>query len=94
VVDQIIQAQGVYLQPGRPGDRLATTLDKGKILVEVPSRNFRAEWDRIFSKQLGKKFRKEGLSRQEAKRATESFLKEWRQFGALRMGQVPPSEGS
>jgi hypothetical protein len=25
LVDQIIHSQGVYIQPGRPGDRLSTT---------------------------------------------------------------------
>jgi hypothetical protein len=93
VVDQIVQAQGVYIQPGRVGDRLGTTLDKGKILVEVPSKEFKSEWDRIFRKQLRKKFRKEGLSRQEAKTAADGFMKEWRQFGSIRMKQAPPSDG-
>lgn len=90
ILDQIIQAQGVYLQPGRPGDRLANTLNKEKILVEVPSKQFRSEWDQIFRKQLRKKFRGEGLSRLEARSSTEAFLKDWRQFGSLRMGQAPP----
>lgn len=93
VVDQIVQAQGVYIQCGREGDRLANTLDKEKILVEVPTRDFKSEWDRIFRKQLRKKFRREGLSRQEAKNAVDEFLKEWRQFGALRM-KPSPSDAS
>jgi hypothetical protein len=94
VVDQIVQAQGVYIQPGRVGDRLVTTLDKGKILVEVPSKEFKSEWEGIFRKQLRKKFRKEGLSRQEAKNAADGFMKEWRQFGSIRMRQPPPSDDS
>jgi hypothetical protein len=66
---------------------LVTTLDKGKILVEVPSKEFKSEWDRIFQKQLRKKFRKEGLSRRDAKNAADGFIKEWRQLGAIRMSQ-------
>lgn len=92
VVDQIVQAQGVYILAGRVGDRLANTLDKGRILVEVPTKEFKKEWDHIFRKQLRKKFRKEGLSRQEAKNAVDSFLIEWRRFGSFRMKQVPPSD--
>lgn len=92
VVDQIVQAQGVYIQSGREGDRLANTLDKQRILVEVPTRDFKSEWDKIFRKQLRKKFRRDGLSRQAAKNAVDEFLKEWRQFGALRM--KPPPDAS
>lgn len=94
IVDQIIQAQGVYLQPGRPGDRLGNTLNKEKILVEVPSKNFMGEWDGIFRKQLRKKFRSEGLTRQQAKHSVEEFLKDWRRFGSLRMRQPPSSRGN
>ena len=43
VVDQIVQAQGVYILAGRVGDRLANTLDKGRILVEVPTKEFKKE---------------------------------------------------
>lgn len=34
LVDQIIRSQGVYIQPGRPGDRLSTTFGN----VRVPAR--------------------------------------------------------
>jgi len=78
VVDQIIQMQGVYIQPGREGDRLASTWEHERLTVEVPSRDFRKEWDRIFRKALKKKFRMEGLGRIRAKQAVEDFLKEWR----------------
>ena len=33
LVDQILSAKSVYLQPGRPGDRLATTLDNPRIIA-------------------------------------------------------------
>jgi hypothetical protein len=85
VVDQIVQAQGLYLQGGRPGDRLAFTLDHGRILVEVPCREFRPEWDRIFRKALTKDYRRRGLSRSDARDSTDSFIKHWREFTSKRM---------
>jgi hypothetical protein len=85
VLDQIIQAEGVYLQPGQPGDRLVRTLDAERVLVELPSKQFREEWENIYRKSLHKSFRKEGLSRSKAKQATKDFLVEWRKVGSIRM---------
>jgi len=85
VVDQIVHAQGVYLQPGRPGDRLVSTIEKNRILVEVPSTEFRNDWDRIFQTALNKEFRRRGLPRSKAKQASQDFMNEWRRFGAIRM---------
>lgn len=88
VVDQIIQAQGVYIQPGKKGDRLSSTIDNDRILVEVPSKHFRKEWDKILHKALVKDFKKKGLSRNDAKNASNSFIKEWRELGAKRFWPV------
>jgi hypothetical protein len=85
VVDQIVQSQGLYLQGGRPGDRLASTLDHERILVEVPSRKFRPEWDRILRKALTKDYRRRGLSRGDARDATDSFISHWRELTSKRM---------
>ena len=52
VVDQIIHAQGVYIQPGKEGDRLSTTIDHDRLLVEVPSKHFRNEWNKILFKAV------------------------------------------
>lgn len=85
VLDQLIHAQGVYLQPGRAGDRLASTLDKERVLVEVSSKQFRGEWDKIYRKSLKRLFRSKGLSRSRAKQATDNFLIEWRKVGSIRI---------
>jgi len=85
VVDQIIHAQGVYIQPGKEGDRLSTTFNHDRILVEVPSRHFRDEWDKILHKAWSKDFKRKGLSRSDSKNAATSFIKEWREFGSKRM---------
>jgi hypothetical protein len=85
IVDQIIHAQGVYIQPGKEGDRLSTTMDHDRILVEVPSKHYRNEWDKIFHKALSKDFKRKGLSRSDSKNAATSYVKEWREFGSKRM---------
>jgi len=88
VVDQIIHAQGVYIQPGKEGDRLSTTIDNDRILVEVPSRHFRNEWNKILHKALSKDFKRKGLSKSDSKNAATSFINEWREFGSKRMWPI------
>jgi hypothetical protein len=86
LVDQIIRSQGVYIQPGRPGDRLSTTFDSPRVLAEVPSREFQPEWDRMLRKAIRKRFQREhGLGRSEAKLATERFIAEWRDLSSKRI---------
>jgi hypothetical protein len=86
LVDQIIRSQGVYIQPGRPGDRLITRFGNPRILAEVPSREFQPEWDRMLRKAMRKRLQREhGLSRSEATVATEKFIEEWRALSSKRI---------
>ena len=64
LVDQILWAKGVYLQPGRPGDRLAATSDNPRILVEVPANGaFAKRFRSLRKKALFRRFRNKGMSR-------------------------------
>ena len=85
VVDQIIHSQGLYLQSGNLGDRLSTTIDHERLLIEIPSKHFKNEWDNVLRKTIFKDFKNKGLSRTEAKIATQRFIDEWRRFGSNRM---------
>lgn len=76
LVEQILKAKSLYLQPGRAGDRLSTTMDKPKIIVEVPDSGFQKEWKKIWLKELTKMFRTKGLRRGEAKLAAETAIHE------------------
>ena len=84
-VDQIIRMQGLYVQPGRPGDRLSETMRAPRILVEVPSRQIRPVWDEIFERQLVRRLRKEGLSKREARRKAREMILRWRSATGQRM---------
>jgi hypothetical protein len=93
-VDQIVLSQGLYIQPGRPGDRLRTTFYNARILAEVPSREFQSEWDKMLRKATRKRFQRDGMSRAEAKLATESMIREWRDLWSKRIkGPLEDSEG-
>ena len=80
LVDQILWAQGVYLQPGRPGDRLVTTMGNPKILVEVPANEaYKKQFQKIYEKAIFRKFRKMGMSRSDSKHSVQVYLKKWRE---------------
>lgn len=85
IVDQIVQSELVYLQPGRPGDRLKNTTNCPRVTVEVSTDDFRKHWDRIWRREIGRDFRKRGLSRARVPDAVESLICEWRELWAQRM---------
>ena len=79
LIDLILWAKGVYLQAGRPGDRIGTTMDEPRILVEVsPSDVFAERFLPLYEKTKYRRFRKKGMSRSGARDATRAFFKEWR----------------
>jgi hypothetical protein len=88
LIDQILRGRGLYIQPGRLGDRLLTTMDSPRILVEVGNLGFEAEWANIFLKAIVTHFRTKGLNRRQAKEAAQGFIEEWRRIGGFRMGRL------
>jgi hypothetical protein len=88
LVDQILIARGVYLQTGKPGDRVATTLDSPRLLAEVVDHpKFAAYWEYLYPRIIARRLREEEkLSRKEAKAIAQRFVEEWREkFGHFRM---------
>ena len=92
LVDQILWSHGVYLQPGRPGDRLATTLKNPRIIVEVPPNEiFRGEFENVYRKAIFRHLRSEGMSRAHAKQAVNMYLRKQRDVFQRRVPFRRPS---
>jgi hypothetical protein len=85
LVDQIIHTKGLYIQAGRPGDRLIKNPNAPKIIVEIPDTGFADVWNDIFFRAVVRRMRNEGLSRHEAKQAATAYITNWRNFGNFRM---------
>lgn len=77
LIDLVVTSQLLYIQPGKPKDRLSNTMDAQRLLVEVPSAHFAEEWKKIFDKIMTKYFKKKGLSKKNAKRAAIDLHDEW-----------------
>jgi hypothetical protein len=85
LIDQILMAKVLYLQPGRPGDRLKTTLDAWRIFVEVPETGFREKWEKLFQKRLARNMKTKGLGNKQAKEAAAEAIKVMRAVGRVRI---------
>jgi len=60
LVDQVLAARGLYLQQGAEGDRMSTTQDHTRVLIEVPSTDFARRWEKVFSGLVAAGFRVAG----------------------------------
>ncbi|MEU9899668.1 hypothetical protein ACIBCS_42225 [Streptomyces phaeochromogenes] len=89
LVDGILMAQALYLLPGRPGDRFIEKQESPKILVEVPRGDFGDAWEKLVRHVLRRVFRNRGLSRPEARVATEEMISKTREITTLRFKEPP-----
>ncbi len=85
IVEQIFQASALYIQAGKPGDRVSLDSENPKILVQVPETGARKHWEKIFKKAIYRKFRNEGLKRAKAKTAVQMYLEKIREVSELRI---------
>lgn len=63
LVEHILTSHAVYLQAGKPCDRLLHDFNLPKMLVEIPDTGFRSNWNKRYLDSVTKQMRKEGLSR-------------------------------
>ncbi|MDD2540915.1 MAG: hypothetical protein PHH28_07710 [Desulfuromonadaceae bacterium] len=84
LIDAVLHAKGLYLQTGKPGDKIATRIDAPKILIEVPDTDFFKTWNKILNSVLVKKFKKEGLPKAKAVAAAEELIQSMRKVWGLR----------
>lgn len=88
LVDGILHAHALYLQPTESGIKVVEGLDKGKIIVEIPDTGFMDTWERIYSDSLAKTFKKSGFSKKEAKEAAEQHKGMLREIWSRRMRRI------
>ena len=89
LVDFILDARAVCLQDGIAGDRLLTTMDHDRMIVEVTASP--PKWNRLLRRELERDFRRKGSTRQQASEAAERTISKWRHLQKLRI--KPPGTG-
>lgn len=75
LINIIAKSEALYLQPGRPGDRVRNFVDAPKLLFSVPEQGFRQIWEREHRANVIKRLRRGGLSKKEAHGAAEQHIK-------------------
>ena len=78
LVDLALGAHGLYLQPGRPGDKLSRVMDRPKILIEIEG-DF-PDWNDLYRRAVVADMRRRGLSRKVARRAAPRYIEEQRKL--------------
>ena len=85
LVDSILHVRAVGLQSGRVGDRLATTMKDGHMIVEVAATGFEPKWNELWRRELEKDYRRRGLTKRLAGQATDRLITEWRNLQEFRL---------
>lgn len=92
LVSGILASRAVYLQPSCFGSKVSEGLSNPALLIEVPA-GAPPGWDRRFHKQLSKRFRREGRSRDSARNAADGYIQRVQETWKLPSGaSTDPSE--
>jgi len=85
IVDIIVSSQLLFIQTGKPGDRLKHDLFKPKLLIEVPSEQFASKWKELYLRIMTRRFRKLDYSKKVAEKLANDFYNEMRIVRDMRM---------
>jgi hypothetical protein len=77
-VDLAMKGRAIYLQAGKPGDRLYRTMDSPRIIVELGAEAPKKEWEVIWQRAIRNRLRSEGVNRREAKRLSPIYMEKMR----------------
>jgi hypothetical protein len=78
VIELALRARAIYLQAGKPGDRIRGTFDAPRMIAELGADLPLKQWDELWSKAIKRKLRAEGLRNADAKRAAQQSIKQTR----------------
>jgi len=79
VVDMALRTRAIYLQAGKPGDRLSRAFDSSRIIVELGGEMPADKWQELWQHVIRKKLQANGMSRAEAKRSSLEYIKRVRE---------------
>ncbi len=66
LIENILLANVICLQPGKEGDQFAQDMNKDRIFAELHPTGFESEWPRLWRKSLIRKYRKLGLNKSDS----------------------------
>ncbi|MFC1874808.1 hypothetical protein ACFLY3_01450 [Chloroflexota bacterium] len=84
LVDQIMRKEAFILQCAIQEERFMTTMDREKIIIEIPSKSTWSLWNEELFNALYNDAKSEGMSKKQAKEFAGGVIQEWRKFGDIR----------
>lgn len=93
LVDHILRGKLVYLQPGSSGDRLATTMEAGRVLIEIRNTDFDGTWEKMLHKTVYDEFRMRGLNQKQSVAAAREAISKWRTLDGVRVNKKSKTQG-
>ncbi|AYF87521.1 hypothetical protein D6Z43_10315 [Pseudomonas sp. DY-1] len=78
LMDGIVKAKGVYLQPASSGIKVSEGLANPKVLIELPAELPR--WESIYLDVVFSRLVNSGFSKKEAKQAAAEYIFRMREF--------------
>ncbi len=66
LIEAMLKSGAVYIQGGKPGDRIKRDIDKKRLAVGIPPSEFGASWPALYKREMTRALMKRGLSRREA----------------------------
>jgi hypothetical protein len=88
LIDAVVQSKGFYLQAGAIGDRVSTSMNVPRILIEVPDAGFALFWNKHLKSMLVKTFKKKGMSRHNSIAAADDLIKSMRSLWWTRLNNA------
>jgi hypothetical protein len=79
VVELALRARAIYLQAGKPGDRLSANFDASRMIAELGGFLPPKRWDELWTQAVKNRLRFEGFSNGKAKKVAASFVEEMRE---------------
>lgn len=77
VINRILSAKLLFIQPRKKGESLLATHGVPKILLGIPSVGFEEDWKKVYRKIQQKRFKNIGVERKELDEMIEIFNREW-----------------
>jgi hypothetical protein len=78
IVELALRARAIYLQAGKPGDRLLANFDAPRMVAELGGAMPPKRWNELWTRAVKNRLRTEGLSNGKAKKVAANFIEEMR----------------
>jgi len=88
LVEAALTSRAIYLQAGKPGDRVKHDPGRPKLLVELNATGFQSKWDDLYLQRMVTVFAERlGKPRREARPYAEDYIRRLRMITEFRMPQ-------